>query len=198
MFLDILFYSFSALALVGTLGTLFCRKTLHNILSLVLVFLAVAGCFMLAHAPFLGMILVILYVGAVIIFFLFAVMMFGNETQSTALADARCFGKLTILPLCVGGFLFYTFGSGLGTEGVVLPVPHLSAAAVGEALYLDYATPLFFVGLILLAAIIGGVALTSQHRKDVKRQQAFHQVIVEGRRRIAYVSPPFRKGVQDV
>lgn len=199
MLLATLFWAFVGAAFLGTLGVLFMRKTVYNVLSLVVVFLATAGLFVLARAPFLGMVLVILYVGAVVVFFLFAVMFFGNQLESGPASPSL--GRL--LPgLLVWGALAGLVAATLGYAILFASSVHQgfvqsftsSAADVGKVLYTQHADALQVVGLILLAAIIGGTVLTSKIRVSKTHKKQRGALLVSADQRITHVRAVPGKG----
>lgn len=201
MLLNLLFWIFAAVATCSALGVVFMKKTVYNILSLVLVFVAIAGCFVLAFAPFLGMVLIVLYVGAVAVFFLFAVMLFGSDLEALCAPKIPMRRTVLLMGFALGcvliSFVWIMFG---GVDLVsTVPVPDvLNAKAIGKMLVLEYGVALQIVGLVLFSAIVGGISLTNYHRRYLKRQKAFDQITTSSKDRLRLVHVASGEGVQDV
>jgi NADH-quinone oxidoreductase subunit J len=160
------------------------RNPVHSVLFLILTFVNAAGLFLLSGAEFLAMILLVVYVGAVAVLFLFVVMMLDvdfAELKSGALQYAPA-GALVGLILAaelvvvLGGYAFAPSLSGT----VAAPMPDLTArpntAALGDILYTDYIYYFQIAGLVLLVAMIGAIVLTLRHKAGVRRQSIAAQV----------------------
>lgn len=172
------FYLFSALAIVGALNVIFQRNPVHSVLWLIFTFFNAAGLFVLLGAEFVAMILVIVYVGAVAVLFLFVVMML--DINITMVRE----GFLKYLPvgLLVGGILLAELitvfaGWVMSDSADVLraaPAPDPSAIsnteALGLILYTDYIYVFQAAGIILLVAMIGSIVLTHRTRAGVRKQ----------------------------
>lgn len=168
------FYLFSALMLVSALMVIFARNPVHSVLFLILAFVNASGLFVLLGAEFLAMILVVVYVGAVAVLFLFVVMMldvdFAELKQGFMhnLPLGLLIGAVAIveLVLAVGGW----------TDAGVTPMRNMpieamtNTEALGLVLYTKYFYLFQAAGLVLLTAMIGAIVLTLQHRPGVKRQ----------------------------
>jgi NADH-quinone oxidoreductase subunit J len=180
------FYVFATICVASAVMVIASRNPVHSVLFLILAFVNAAGLFVLAGAEFLAMILVIVYVGAVAVLFLFVVMML--DVDFTALRQ----GFLNYLP--VGGLVGIVFfgelvamvlaGSGaLGpsvTKAIAAPIPPLAdvtnTEALGRVLYTRYAYYFEAAGVVLLVAMIGAIVLTLRHKPNVKRQNIADQV----------------------
>ncbi len=176
MFQTIAFYLFSAVMLVAAFMVIASRNPVHSVLFLILAFFNAAGLFVLTGAEFLAMILVVVYVGAVAVLFLFVVMMLDVDFVELKK------GALSYLP--TGGLL----GLALLTELVIVagvwrmaPASHAAlqsatpaglsnTQALGRILYTDYIYYFQIAGLVLLVAMIGAIVLTLRHRPGVRRQ----------------------------
>jgi NADH-quinone oxidoreductase subunit J len=175
------FYLFAGICIASAFMVIAARNPVHSVLYLILTFVNAAALFMLAGAEFLAMILIIVYVGAVAVLFLFVVMML--DVDFVRLRQ----GFLNYLP--VGGLvgvimvveLVLVLGSaviGLGTPRVIaLPIaPDISnTEALGLVLYTRYVYYFQAAGLILLVAMIGAIVLTLRHRPNVRRQNVSAQ-----------------------
>jgi NADH-quinone oxidoreductase subunit J len=180
------FYLLASVCVASAVMVIASRNPVHSVLFLILAFFNAAGLFVLMGAEFLAMILVIVYVGAVAVLFLFVVMML--DVDFTALRQ----GFLDYLP--VGGLVGIVFfgelvamlvaGSGaLGTgaaKAIAEPIPPLAdvtnTEALGLVLYTRYVYYFEVAGLVLLVAMIGAIVLTLRHKPNVKRQNIADQV----------------------
>ncbi len=182
------FYIFAITLIVSSLLVITSRNPVYSVIFLIMAFFNAAGLFILLQAEFLAMILVIVYVGAVAVLFLFVVMML--DIDFTELRS----GYMKYMPLGV------IFGLGLFAElgllfkawtmpdsiknNIATPVPKeggiTNTEAIGRVLYTDYINFFQTAGLILLVAMIGAIILTLHHKKGVKRQNIAVQV---GRKR---------------
>ena len=181
---DFFFYLFAAVAVASAVMVITSRNPVHSVLYLILCFFNGAGLFILLGAEFLAMILVVVYVGAVMVLFLFVVMMLDVD-----FAELRQ-GMLNYLPVggTVGLILLLELVLALGTwvispEAGLLaaaPAPPLSSLtnteALGQILYTRYVYFFQVAGLILLVAMIGAIVLTLRHKQGVKRQDIATQV----------------------
>jgi NADH-quinone oxidoreductase subunit J len=170
------FYLFAAMCIASALMVISARNPVHSVLFLILAFVNASGLFVLLGAEFLAMILIVVYVGAVAVLFLFVVMMLDVD-----FAELRQ-GFLNYLP--IGGLIALIFVIELGfvvAAWVISPsAPQLIAApisqnvtnteALGLVLYTRYVYYFQAAGLILLVAMIGAIVLTLQHKEKVKRQ----------------------------
>ncbi|MGB1229647.1 MAG: NADH-quinone oxidoreductase subunit J [Holosporaceae bacterium] len=202
MILNLLFYGFASLSVCSALCVIFAKRMIYNVLALVLVFISVAGTFMLMHAAFLGIVLVVLYVGAVAVFFLFAVMMFGNKIEE-GMKSSKLF--LVVAWLLGGAFfsvlLFLVTYVGFNEKLLVSSAASevaLSAKAIGDVLYTTYFLPFQLLGLTLFVAIIGAISLTLKHQKDLKRQSTFEQNKTRPETRLQYMFVKLKQGLKDV
>ncbi|MGB3540582.1 MAG: NADH-quinone oxidoreductase subunit J [Mesorhizobium sp.] len=172
------FYLFALVAVASAFMVISSRNPVHSVLFLILTFFNAAGLFMLAGAEFLAMILLIVYVGAVMVLFLFVIMMLDvdfAEFKSGALQYAPI-GALVGLILAAelimvtGG---YILSPNLGAVASH-PIPDLAqrsnTAALGDIIYTDYLYFFQIAGMVLLVAMIGAIVLTLRHKPNVKRQ----------------------------
>ncbi|MEI5678104.1 MULTISPECIES: NADH-quinone oxidoreductase subunit J [unclassified Mesorhizobium] len=178
------FYLFAFIAVASAFMVISARNPVHSVLYLILTFFNAAGLFLLTGAEFLAMILLVVYVGAVAVLFLFVVMMLDvdfAELKSGALQYApigALVGLILAAELIVvtGG---YAFAPQLATA-VAKPTPDIATrtntAALGDILYTDYIFYFQVAGLILLVAMIGAIVLTLRHKEGVKRQNISAQV----------------------
>ncbi len=183
MTLPIFFFYLFALMVVGSaVMVISSRNPVHSVLFLILAFVNASGIFMLAGAEFLAMILIVVYVGAVAVLFLFVVMMLDVD-----FADLKK-GALQYMPVgvIVGVILLLelvmlagaNFVSPEIAAGSVLPIGAgvSNTQALGEVLYTRYVFLFQGAGLILLVAMIGAIVLTLRHKTNIKRQDVIAQV----------------------
>ena len=201
----IMFYVFAAVAIASGVMVVSARNPVHSVLFLILAFFNAAGLFVLMGAEFLAMILVIVYVGAVAVLFLFVVMMLDID-----FAQLRT-GAMRYLPvgLLVGIILFaelaLIFGSWVIAPGVAsfaaAPTPNVSAIsntrALGDLLYTRYIFAFQAAGMILLVAMIGAIVLTLRQRADTRRQSIAEQLSRKRSETVAVVKAPLGQGVAD-
>ena len=176
------FYLFAISLLTGGLLTVIARNPVHSVLWLILSFISAAGLFVLLGAEFVAMLLIIVYVGAVAVLFLFVVMMLDVNFAELKAEMA----KYMPLALLIGIILLMQFGLAFGSwntsegaEGAraaVTPTEMENTKALGMLIYDRYFLIFQLSGLILLVAMIGAIVLTLRHRSDVKRQDILAQM----------------------
>jgi len=176
------FYLFAIVAVVSGVLVIFARNPVHSVLWLILAFFSAAGLFVLLGAEFVAMILLIVYVGAVAVLFLFVVMMLDVD-----FAELKQ-GALQYLPigLLIGAiflgelaFVGLTWVIGPGVpQTITAPIPSniANTEAIGLVLYTKYVYFFEAAGMILLVAMVGAIVLTLQHKVRVRRQVIANQV----------------------
>lgn len=181
---EVAFYAFSTVMVVAGLLVTVSRNPVHSVLWLILAFLSASGLFVLQGAEFVAMLLIIVYVGAVAVLFLFVVMMLDIDFAELKGEMA----KYMPLGLLVGVIVLMQLGIGLGAwveahnakELVQNAIPAVdqveNAKALGLLIYDRYGFLFQTAALILLVAMIGAILLTLRHRKDVKRQNVLQQM----------------------
>ncbi len=176
------FYLFALSALTGGLFTVISRNPVHSVLWLILAFISSAGLFVLLGAEFVAMLLIIVYVGAVMVLFLFVVMMLDVDfaelkaEMAKYLPLALLIGVIILMQL---GMAFGTWETSVGAEAArtaVAPNDVQNTAALGLLIYDQYFLLFQLSGLILLVAMIGAIVLTLRHRTDIKRQNVLAQM----------------------
>ena len=180
--LVITFYLFSLSAIAGGLMTVISRNPVHSVLWLILAFLSSAGLFVLLGAEFLAMLLIIVYVGAVAVLFLFVVMMLDVDFSTLKaemagyLPIALLIGVVLVMQLGMAFGVWSYAETALGAREVLANSQHHNTKALGLILYDRYFILFQLSGLILLVAMIGAIVLTLRHRKNVKRQNILSQI----------------------
>ena len=178
----IFFYLFSVLAIASAAAVILARNPVHSVLYLILTFFNAAGLFILLGAEFLAMLLVVVYVGAVAVLFLFVVMMLDVD-----FAELKAgFIKNAPIGAIVGGIVLaelvalYAFNGLTFAPGKVaaaaMPSDITNTEALGRILYTKYVYFFQAAGMVLLVAMIGAIVLTLRHRENVKRQSVPAQV----------------------
>jgi len=176
------FYLFAVTTITGGLMTVVSRNPVHSVLWLILAFLSSAGLFVTLGAEFVAMLLIIVYVGAVAVLFLFVVMMLDVD-----FAELKAeMTKYLPLGLLIGVVVLMQLAMALGVGGVADGAEGRIAApiaadventrALGLIIYDDYILLFQLSGLILLVAMIGAIVLTLRHRVDIKRQNVLAQM----------------------
>jgi len=176
------FYLFALCTIVGGLFTVISRNPVHSVLWLILVFFSSAGLFVLLGAEFVAMLLVIVYVGAVAVLFLFVVMMLVIDFAALKAEMARymplalLIGLVLLMQLTMAFGVWTTAETAEAARQAVAPSDVHNTAALGLIIYDQYFLLFQLAGLILLVAMIGAIVLTLRHRKDVKRQDVLAQM----------------------
>lgn len=189
---DYAFYAFAIVTVAAGLMVTISRNPVHSVLWLILAFLSSAGLFVLLGAEFVAMLLIIVYVGAVAVLFLFVVMMLDINL------DRLREGFWSALPVAlpVGGLMAVEMVMivgvrNFGVDKVAAPAPHpadySNTAELGRVLYTDYLLPFELASVVLLVAIIAAIALTLRDRKDSKSMDPSKQVLVKKADRIRIV-----------
>ncbi|NWG54439.1 MAG: NADH-quinone oxidoreductase subunit J [Hydrogenophilaceae bacterium] len=182
----IAFYALAAIAIASAFAVIAARNPVHSVLFLILTFFSAAGLFVLMGAEFLAMLLVVVYVGAVAVLFLFVVMMldvdfvelkqgFLNYLPIGALVAVALFAELGLVASAAAQAEAARPAIALNEQAAVT-----NAEAIGRVLYTQHLLLFQLAGLVLLVAMIGAIVLTLRHRPGVKRQDVARQV---GRRR---------------
>ena len=176
------FYLFAVVAVVAGLMVVLSKNPVHSVLWLILTFLTSAGLFVLMGAEFVAMLLIIVYVGAVAVLFLFVVMMLDVDFAALRgqLAAYAPLGGLIAVVMLVqlgAGFMAWQSADAAGNlRAAPTPEGMENTAALGMILYDKYLYLFQGAGLVLLVAMIGAILLTLRHRVDVKRQNVIAQM----------------------
>jgi NADH-quinone oxidoreductase subunit J len=194
MFETALFYALGAVLLVSGLRVITARNPVHGALFLVLAFFTAAGLWLLLRAEFLAIALVVVYVGAVMVLFLFVVMMLDINIEEVR----EGFWRNLPLALVVAVIMLVEMVSVLagriyGASPAPLPPGYSNTRALGRVLYTDYAFAFETAAVILLVAIIAAISLTLRRRKDHRAQDPSLQVRARREERVHLVSMPAEK-----
>ncbi|WP_371588143.1 NADH-quinone oxidoreductase subunit J [Pseudoruegeria sp. SK021] len=178
------FYAFAICVIAGGLFTVISRNPVHSVLWLILAFLSSAGLFVLLGAEFVAMLLIIVYVGAVAVLFLFVVMMLDVDFAELKAEMAKyiplalLIGVVILMQLTLALGVWDYSNDALAVRANVTPDPEVvhNTAALGLLIYDKYFLLFQLAGLILLVAMVGAILLTLRHRADVKRQDVLAQM----------------------
>ena len=176
------FYMFAVITVAAGLMVTLSRNPVHSVLWLILAFLSTSGLFVLLGAEFVAMLLVIVYVGAVAVLFLFVVMMLDIDfaelkgEMARAMPLGLLIGVVLLMQVAIGVGVWSVADGAEGLRQAVAPTEIENTRALGMLLYDKYFLLFQLAGLILLVAMIGAILLTLRHRKDVKRQNVLHQM----------------------
>jgi len=182
----IAFYVFSSVLIAAALMVVSARNPVHSVLFLILAFFNAAALFVLLGAEFLAMVLVVVYVGAVAVLFLFVVMMldidFAELRQGflNYMPIGLLVGAVLLAELVIMGGAWVISPAATATAAHPTPTGVTNTEALGRILYTNYVHVFQGAGMVLLVAMIGAIVLTLRHREGVKRQNVTTQV---GRRR---------------
>ncbi|WP_114391803.1 NADH-quinone oxidoreductase subunit J [Oleisolibacter albus] len=194
------FYAFATILLASAVRVITAKNPVHSVLFLILAFFNAAGLFVLIGAEFVAFILVIVYVGAVAVLFLFVVMMLDIDFQQLRsgflqnLPVGIIVGLILAVELVALVALHYVQpGAGVATAAPAAAVSNTEA--IGRVLYTDYVYAFQASGLILLVAMIGAIVLTLRHRAGVRRQQIAQQLDRKRSDVVAIRKVPTRGGV---
>jgi NADH-quinone oxidoreductase subunit J len=193
MLIQVLFHLFAALLVLSALGVISARNPVYSALGLVMCFITSAAIWLLVEAEFLAVVLVLVYVGAVMVLFLFVVMMLDINLAELRQGFTRFawLGWLTALALIVeiAGVVWARGGLGVdaGHGGTPEPATYSNTLELGRVLYTTYAYPLELAAMLLLVAIIAAIALTMRRRAGLKYQDISAQVAVRRADRVRIV-----------
>ena len=192
-FTQVLFYAFGALLLASGLGVVLVRNPVHAALLLVLSFVTAAGLWLLMYAEFLAITLVLVYVGAVMVLFLFVVMMLDiniDKLRQGFWRNLPVAALVGVLMAAEMGLLLWRGVAGSETAAAS-PGPAVSnTKLLGRVIYTDYVFAFELAAVILLVAIVAAIAITLRSRKETKYQDAAAQLSVRARDRLKIVKMP--------
>jgi len=202
----IFFYFFSIITVGSALMVIVSKNTVHAVFFLILDFISVGCLFIMIGAEFLGMIMLIVYVGAVAVLFLFVVMMlnvaeqkqswFRGLKKSTHIPVGLIVSIIILLEVLVviGGWKYKS--NFISTESIVVDSNFSNTHQLGSVLYTDYIYLFQIAGIILLLSMIGAIVLTYRKREGVKKQSYINQISRESETSVEVVEADFNTGVK--
>ena len=203
---SLFFYFFSTIAVFAAIMVIVSRNTVYSVFFLILVFISIAILFIMIGAEFLGMIMLIVYVGAVAVLFLFVVMMLNITEQVTKRSSRKGLINNISVGSIVGAIIFLELLVVIGGwkyKGTFVPLSATNlnldisnTHALGNVLYTDYIHLFQISGMILLVAMIGAITLTFSKRENIKRQSYFAQIQREKDSAVSLVEVESGKGVK--
>jgi len=202
---SIFFYVFSIIAVISAIMVTASKNTVHSVFFLILDFISISCLFIMIGAEFLGMIMLIVYVGAVAVLFLFVVMMlnvaqqknqwFVSSTSSEHIPVGLIISTLIFFELIIviGGWKYKPDLFNSNNFNITNEVSNTHS--LGQVLYTDYIHVFQISGMILLIAMIGAIVLTFRKREGVKKQSYIKQISRERSEGVEVLEVPFKKGV---
>src|SRR5579862_2242025 len=193
--IQVLFYLFSTIAIFSALMVVASTNPVRGVLSLVLTFFAMAGIWLLLHAEFLALILVLVYVGAVMTLFLFVVMMLRVNVAPMREGFVRYLPFGIVLSLIIIGLIIVAIGpKQFGLTSMPIPaaqdIHYNNLADLGMVLYTQYAYPFEIAAVLLLAAIVAAISLTHRKPHQRKIQNISKQIAVKRADRVKLIAMP--------
>ena len=202
----IFFYIFSLIAIVSAIMVTVSKNTVHSVFFLILDFISISCLFIMIGAEFLGMIMLIIYVGAVAVLFLFVVMMLNVAQQKNQWFSARESSKHIPVGLIISTIIFFELIIVIGgwkykpdlvsAMSLTIDKEVSNTHAIGYVLYTDYIHIFQLSGMILLVAMIGAIVLTFRQRSGVKRQSYFSQISRERSDGVDLIDVPSNQGIK--
>ena len=203
---SLFFYFFSTIAVFSAIMVIVSKNTVYSVFFLILVFISISILFIMIGAEFLGMIMLIVYVGAVAVLFLFVVMMLNITEQLTERSSRKGLINNISVGSIIGVIIFLELLVVIGGwkyKGTFVPLsatnPNLDISnthALGNILYTDYIHLFQISGMILLVAMIGAITLTFSKRENIKRQSYFDQIQREKDSAVSLAEVESGKGVK--
>jgi len=203
---SIFFYTFSFIAIISAIMVTVSKNTVHSVFFLILDFISISCLFIMIGAEFLGMIMLIVYVGAVAVLFLFVVMMLNVAQQKNQWFSARESSKHIPIGLIISVIIFFELVIVVGgwkykpdlvsAMSLIIDSNTSNTHAIGYVLYTDYIHIFQLSGMTLLVAMIGAIVLTFRQRYGVKRQSYFSQISRERSNSVELIDVESNKGVK--
>ena len=203
---SIFFYTFSLIAIISAIMVTASKNTVHSVFFLILDFISISCLFIMIGAEFLGMIMLIVYVGAVAVLFLFVVMMLNVAQQKNQWFASMGSSSHIPIGLIISILVFFELIIVVGgwkykpdlvnSNNLILSNSISNTHSLGQILYTDYIHIFQISGMILLVAMIGAIVLTFRKREGVKKQSYLKQISRERSEGVEVLEVPFNKGVK--
>ena len=202
----IFFYTFSIIAVVSAIMVTASKNTVHSVFFLILDFISISCLFIMIGAEFLGMIMLIVYVGAVAVLFLFVVMMLNVAQQKNQWFAGQATSKHIPVGLIISTLIFFEIIIVIGgwkykpeifdINNSIAQTSISNTHSLGQILYTDYIHVFQISGMILLVAMVGAIVLTYRQRSGVKRQSYIKQISRERSEGVEVLEVQSNKGVK--
>ena len=202
----IFFFTFSLIAIISAIMVTVSKNTVHSVFFLILDFISISCLFIMIGAEFLGMIMLIVYVGAVAVLFLFVVMMLNVAQQKNQWFSSAESSKHIPVGLIISTVIFFELIIVIGgwkykpdlfnIKNLVTDNDVSNTHSLGQVLYTDYIHVFQISGMILLVAMIGAIVLTFRQRIGVKKQSYLKQISRERSEGVQVLNVDFNKGVK--
>ena len=203
---SIFFYFFSIIAIISAIMVTVSKNTVHSVFFLILDFISISCLFIMIGAEFLGMIMLIVYVGAVAVLFLFVVMMLNVAQQKNQWFLSENVSNHIPVGLIISAIIFFELIIVIGgwkyrpdlfnSDNLLITNEISNTHSLGQVLYTDYIHVFQISGMILLIAMIGAIVLTFRKREGVKTQSYIKQISRERSEGVEVLRVPFNKGVK--
>ena len=203
---SIFFYTFSLIAIVSAIMVTASKNTVHSVFFLILDFISISCLFIMIGAEFLGMIMLIVYVGAVAVLFLFVVMMLNVAQQKNQWFAGQATSKHIPVGLIISTLIFVEIIIVIGgwkykpeifdINNSIVQTSISNTHSLGQILYTDYIHVFQISGMILLVAMVGAIVLTFRQRSGVKRQSYIKQITRERAEGVEVLEVQSNKGVR--
>ena len=203
---SIFFYTFSLIAIVSAIMVTASKNTVHSVFFLILDFISISCLFIMIGAEFLGMIMLIVYVGAVAVLFLFVVMMLNVAQQKNQWFSSKSSSSHIPVGLIISSIIFFELIIVVGgwkykpdfikTNNLYETSEMSNTHSLGQVLYTDYIHVFQISGMILLIAMIGAIVLTYRQREGVKKQSYIKQISRERSEGVKVLDVPSNSGVK--
>ncbi len=202
----VFFYIFSIIAVISAIMVTASKNTVHSVFFLILDFISISCLFIMIGAEFLGMIMLIVYVGAVAVLFLFVVMMLNVTQQKNQWFISKNDSSHIPIGLIISAVIFFELIIVIGgwkykpnllnSENFAISNEVSNTHSLGQILYTDYIHIFQISGMILLIAMIGAIVLTFRQRKGVKKQSYLKQISRERSEGVEVIDVPSNKGIK--
>ena len=203
---SIFFYTFSLIAIISAIMVTVSKNTVHSVFFLILDFISISCLFIMIGAEFLGMIMLIVYVGAVAVLFLFVVMMLNVAQQKNQWFASSNTSKHIPIGVIISTIIFFELIIVIGgwkykpdlltSMSLTVDQNISNTHSIGYVLYTDYILIFQFCGMLLLVSMIGAIVLTYRKREGVKKQSYFKQISRERSEGVELTEVPRNKGVK--
>jgi len=204
---SIFFYIFSIIAIFSAIMVIVSRNTVHSVFFLILDFITISCLFIMIGAEFIGMMMLIVYVGAVAVLFLFVVMMLNVSQQKNEWLSGEKNSNHIPIGLLISGVIFFELIIVVGGwkykpellktfSSIGIDLSTTNTHEIGKVLYTDYIHLFQLSGMILLVAMIGAIVLTFRRREGIKRQSYFKQISRERNEGVELAEPKNNEGVK--